>query len=142
MLGRQFQKEMLLTKRILKQVRTGKIEVKDGLENNIGKEFIKRRLPADSYKKGIITHPDQVGGYPTYKGKAYKDSDNDGIPDAWEKKYGLNPNDASDANKDANGDGYTNIEKYFNGIDPNSKVDWTKIENNTDTLAKLKSLLQ
>ncbi|TDD97803.1 polysaccharide lyase [Flavobacterium cellulosilyticum] len=128
--------------RIIKQVRTGKIDVKDGLENTIGKEFIKRRLPADSYKKGIITNPNQVGGYPEYKGKAYKDSDNDGISDAWEKKYGLNPNDASDANKDLNGDGYTNIEKYINGIDPTKKVDWTKMDNNTDTLAKSKGLLQ
>ncbi|MDW8849438.1 polysaccharide lyase [Flavobacterium sp. MMLR14_040] len=123
--------------RIIKQVRTGKIEAKDGLENAIGKEFIKRRLPADSYKKGIITNPNQVGGYPEYKGKAYKDSDNDGIADAWEKKFGLNPNDASDANKDTNGDGYTNIEKYFNNIDPKEKTDWTKFENNTDTLSKV-----
>ena len=140
--GATLPKRDAVDERIIKQVRTGKIEVKEGLENSIGAAFIKRRLPADSYKKGIITHPDQVGGYPTYKGKAYKDSDNDGIPDAWEKKFGLNPNDASDANKDANGDGYTNIEKYFNGIDPNSKTDWAKTENNTDTLAKLKALLQ
>ena len=120
-----------------------KIEVKDGLENSIGKQFVKRRLPEDSYKRGIITNPNQVGGYPEYKGKAYKDSDSDGISDAWEIKYGLNPKDASDANKDLNGDGYTNIEKYFNGIDPTQKIDWTKIENNTDTLAKLsKGLLQ
>lgn len=140
--GATLPKRDAVDERIIKQVRTGKIEAKDGLENAIGKEFIKRRLPADSYKKGIITNPNQVGGYPDYKGKAYKDSDNDGIPDAWEKKYGLNPNDASDANKDANGDGYTNLEKYFNGIDPKSKTDWTKSENNTDTLAKSKGLLQ
>ncbi|WP_308990994.1 thrombospondin type 3 repeat-containing protein [Mariniflexile litorale] len=125
--------------RIIKQVRTGKIEYKEGLENTIGSEFIKRRLPADSYKQGIITSPDQVGGYPDYKGKPYKDSDNDGMSDAWEKKYGLNPKDASDANKDLNGDGYTNIEKYINGIDPTKKVDWTKPDNNIDTLAKLQN---
>jgi hypothetical protein len=140
--GATLPKRDAVDERIIKQVRTGKIEVKDGLENSIGKEYIKRRLPADSYKKGIITHPDQVGGYPEYKGKSYKDSDNDGIPDVWEKKFGLNPKDASDANKDSNGDGYTNIEKYFNGIDPNSKRDWTKTENNIDTLAQLKGLLQ
>ncbi|MEP6805343.1 MAG: polysaccharide lyase [Flavobacterium sp.] len=138
--GATLPKRDAVDERVIKQVRTGKIEVKDGLENAIGKEFIKRRLPADSYKKGIITNPNQVGGYPEYKGKAYKDADNDGIPDAWEKKYGLNPNDASDANKDSNGDGYTNLEKYFNGIDPKGKIDWTKFENNTDTL--LKVLLQ
>ncbi|WP_418262446.1 polysaccharide lyase [Flavobacterium faecale] len=141
--GATLPKRDAVDERIIKQVRTGKIEFKDGLENTIGKEFIKRRLPADSYKKGIITSPEQVGGYPDYKGKAYKDSDNDGIPDAWEKKYGLNPKDATDANQDSNGDGYTNIEKYFNGIDPNQKVDWSKLENNTDTLAKLSNgLLQ
>jgi hypothetical protein len=140
--GATIPKRDAVDERVIKQVRTGKIEVKDGLENAIGKEFIKRRLPADSYKKGIITNPNQVGGYPEYKGKAYKDSDNDGIPDAWEKQYGLNPKDASDANKDLNGDGYTNIEKYFNGIDPTQKTDWSKAENNTDTLAKSKGLLQ
>ncbi len=141
--GATLPKRDAVDERIIKQVRTGNIESKDGLENTIGAAFIKRRLPADSYKKGIITSIDQVGGYPEYKGKAYKDSDNDGIPDNWEKKYGLNPNDASDANKDLNGDGYTNLEKYFNGIDPNQKIDWTKTENNTDTLAKLsKGLLQ
>lgn len=132
--GATFPKRDAVDERIIKQVRTGKIEAKDGLENAIGKEFIKRRLPADSYKKGIITSPEQVGGYPNYKGKAYKDSDKDGIPDAWEIKYGLNPKDASDATKDLNGDGYTNIEKYFNGIDPTKKVDWTNSDNNIDTL--------
>ena len=132
--GATLPKRDAVDKRVINYVRTGKIEYKDGLENTIGKEYIKRRLPADSYKKGIITSPDQVGGYPEYEGKAYKDSDNDGIPDAWEKKYGLNPKDASDANGDLNGDGYTNIEKYFNGIDPAQKVDWTKPENNQETL--------
>ena len=59
----------------------------------------------------------------------------------WEKKYGLNPNDPSDAIKDCNGDGYTNIEKYINGINPKKKVDWTNPKNNHDTLADRKSLL-
>ena len=129
--------------RVINQVRTGKINYPDGLDNTIGKEFVKRRLTDDSYKKGILTHPSQAGGYPEYSGKPYKDSDDDGIPNKWEKKYGLNPNDASDANQDLNGDGYTNLEKYFNGIDPDLKVDWTNLENNTDTLAKLENgLLQ
>jgi hypothetical protein len=135
--GATLPKRDTVDERIINYVKTGEIPYKDGLENTIGKEFIKRRLPADSYKKGIITHPDQVGGYPKYKGKAYKDSDGDGISDRWELTYGLNPKDPTDANKDLNGDGYTNIEKYINGINPLEKVDWTKTENNTDTLAKL-----
>jgi hypothetical protein len=66
------------------------------------------------------------------------DSDHDGMPDAWEKQYGLNPNDPSDGVKDMNGDGYTNVEKYLNGIDPTKKVDWRKPENNKNTLSPAK----
>ncbi|HOV71802.1 MAG TPA: polysaccharide lyase, partial [Dysgonamonadaceae bacterium] len=104
-------------------------------------QFKYRRLPADSYKNGIITDIRQVGGYPEYKGKPYKDSDMDGMPDAWEKAHGLNPNDSSDAVKDCTGDGYTNIEKYINGIDTNMKIDWTDPKNNFDTLSGKSSLM-
>lgn len=135
--GATLPKRDAVDERVIKMVRTGEINAPDGLETKIGTEFINRRLPADSYKKGIITRPEQVGGYPEYNGEPYTDSDSDGIPDAWEKKFGLNPNDASDAVGDINGDGYTNIEKYINGIDPTKKVDWTNLENNVDTLAKL-----
>ena len=98
--------------------------------------FKYRRLSKDSYMKGIITDPRQMGGYPEYKGKPYKDSDGDGMPDEWEKANGLNPNDPSDANKDCTGDGYTNIEKYINGISTKTKVDWRDLNNNHDTLAE------
>ena len=67
---------------------------------------------------GIITDVSQVGGYPEYNGQPYEDSDGDGMPNDWEKRYGLNPNEAADAASDLNGDGYTNIEDFINGIDP------------------------
>jgi len=102
--------------------------------------FKYRRLPVDSYKQGIITDPVQMGGYPEYKGKPYVDSDGDGMPDAWEKAHGLNPNDPSDANEDCTGDGYTNIEKYINGISTTVKTDWKDLRNNHDTLAGKKKL--
>ena len=57
----------------------------------------------------------QVGGYPEYKGTPYKDSDNDGMPDEWEVKNGLNPKDASDPGKVAK-DGYSNIENYLTSV--------------------------
>lgn len=139
--GANFPKRDAVDARIVRQVRTGKIEYVEGNYPVIGAKYVKRRLPADSYKMGIITTPDMVGGYPEYKGTPVKDSDNDGMPDAWEKKQGLNPNDASDAIKDCNGDGYTNIEKYINGIDSKKKVNWKDLKNNHDTLAGRTSLL-
>lgn len=140
--GATLPKRDAVDRRVIENVRTGKINAPDGLETEIGTEFINRRLPADSYKKGIITRPEQVGGYPEYNGKPYKDSDRDGMPNAWENKYGLDPKDPSDAIKDMNGSGYTNIEKYINGIDPTKEVDWTNLENNIDTLAELKNGLE
>ena len=97
--------------------------------------FRYRRMPADSYKVGIITDPRQMGGYPEYKGEPRQDTDGDGMPDAWEKANGLNPNDASDANGDCTGDGYTNIEKYINAIPTTVRIDWRNLNNNYDTLA-------
>ena len=59
------------------------------------------------------------------------DSDLDQMPDAWERKYGLNPTDASDAVLDHDGDGLTALEEYEAGtiplkildIDANGSVD-------------------
>ena len=105
--------------------------------------FRYRRLPNDSYKQGIITDPRQMGGYPDYKSwTPYVDTDSDGMPDEWERRYGLNPNDPTDANGDLNGDGYTNIEKYINGIDPRGRVDWRNLSNNYDTLAAKGQLIK
>ena len=122
--------------RIAKTVKTGIPEYVKGLDPNSFYQFKHRRLPNDSYKDGIITDIAQVGGYPEYKGTPYQDSDQDGMPDSWEEKNGLNPHDASDAKGDQNNDGYTNIEDYINGIDPNKKVDWTDLSNNIETLTK------
>jgi len=124
--------------RVTNMVRTGQISPLEGVSTANVPKFKYRRSAEDSYRIGIITDISQVGGYPEYKGKPRKDTDGDGIPDSWEKKYGLDPKDASDAVEDCNGDGYMNIEKYINGMDPTVKIDWTKPENNFDTLAKKK----
>jgi hypothetical protein len=46
------------------------------------------------------------------------DSDLDQMPDAWERKYGLNPTDASDALIDQDNDGLTALEEYEAGTIP------------------------
>jgi hypothetical protein len=107
--------------RVVEQVKTGKITYLEGVKLP-ETQFKHRRLPLDSYKQGIITDISQVGGYPDYKGTPYVDSDNDGMPDAWETKNGLNPRDPSDASLDKNKDGYTSIEDYLNSVVPVKQV--------------------
>jgi pectate lyase len=125
--------------RIIKGVRTGVIppqKIADGsveLAKLYGYAQRWTDVLAEGVEKGFITNPAEVGGYPDYKGTPYKDSDGDGLPDDWEKKHGLNPNDSADATTDLNGDGYTNIEDFINGLDPRAaKVDWADLKNNVD----------
>jgi pectate lyase len=67
----------------------------------------------------MINSQTEVGGWPALAAApAPADADNDGMPDAWESKHGLNPRDAADANVDSDQDGYTNIEEYLNATDP------------------------
>ncbi len=81
--------------RIIKQVRTGTATYGD---------------------HGIIDSPRDVGGWPPLESKpAPPDTDHDDLPDAWEVKYGLDPNNADDRNTLAD-DGYTMLEKYLNSI--------------------------
>ena len=74
-------------------------------------------------KKGTIIQNEQdvqqfsLGGVGTIQnGENPLDSDNDGMPDEFEDKYGLDKNDPSDAAKIAN-NGYTNIENYIFTLD-------------------------
>ena len=46
------------------------------------------------------------------------DADKDGMPDAWELKYALNPNDPSDAKTDPDGDTFSNLEEFEAKSDP------------------------
>ena len=72
---------------------------------------------------GIIDKVSDVNGYTESNfGKGSRpadfDTDNDGIPDAWEVANGLDPNDASDAltySLDSKGY-YTNLEVYANSL--------------------------
>lgn len=48
------------------------------------------------------------------------DSDGDGLPDEWERKYGLDPK-ANDAGEDKDGDGFTNAEEFAAKTNPSDK---------------------
>jgi len=94
------------------------------------------RTGKPTYGNGIIDAPSDVGGWPEYKStSAPTDSDHDGMPDIWEKKFGLKWNDQSDGAKDADDDGYTNVEEWLNGTDPTHFIDYQNPENNKNTLA-------
>ena len=63
----------------------------------------------------IIDDEDEVGGWPVLESTTPPaDTDHDGMPDGWELKQGLDPEDPCDGPKDADGDGYTNVEEYLN----------------------------
>ena len=96
-------------------VENGKKLLKLGYEESINKpNLFYKILTSNHGNNGIITTPADVGGWPELKSSAAPaDSDHDGMPNEWELRYGLNPDDSSDGNEDANGDGYTNLEHYL-----------------------------
>ena len=55
--------------------------------------------------------------------KPILDTDGDGLPDDWEKRFGLNPNDPADASADLDGDEFTNLEEYEAKTDPRDPKD-------------------
>lgn len=90
-----------------------------------------------TYKNGIIDIPSDVGGWPEYKSApAPIDSDHDGMPDSWEKKFGLKWSNPADGSKDADSDGYTNVEEWLNGTDPTQFVGYRNPKNNRNTLSE------
>lgn len=69
------------------------------------------------------------------------DEDGDGIPDSWERRYGLDANDPNTASQDPDNDGLTNLQEYQYGTDPtlddtdnDSYSDGDEINANTDPL--------
>jgi pectate lyase len=62
----------------------------------------------------VINIQSDVGGWPALPaGKAAKDTDGDGMPDAWEMAHGLDPKKADGAALAKDGLGWTNLELYL-----------------------------
>jgi hypothetical protein len=95
---------------------------RDALDNLIVSDVRdgKASFTGEGCDPGIINTQNDVqiegGPWPVLKSKpAPKDTDGDGIPDEWERRHGLNPNDANDGN-DTDAQGYTMLENYLNGL--------------------------
>lgn len=89
----------------------GSVKFRDSVDKRIVQNTKKGTT---DYKDGIIDSQENVGGWPKLKAKESKeDSDEDGIPNSWEKKHKLDPN-SDDANLYTLDKNYTNIEIYNN----------------------------
>jgi pectate lyase len=65
----------------------------------------------------VINSPTDVGGWPELKStEAPADVDHDGMPDEWERKHGLDPQDPKDGAVAKESGGYTNLEVYLNEL--------------------------
>ena len=96
---------------------------RDAIDTRIAKETREGSFTYTGSKggtEGLIDTQTDVGGWPSYSATpaqmaALKDSDGDGMPDAFETAMGLDPSSAADANArtlDVKGR-YTNIEMYL-----------------------------
>ena len=98
-------------------------KVISGAGASISRDAVDEQLIND-VKNGtgsLINTPSEAGGYPELSGTKAKDSDNDGIPNEWEDKNGLDKFDKSDSLK-ITPDGYTNLEVYSNALADGSYV--------------------
>ncbi|WP_238480311.1 pectate lyase [Mangrovibacterium lignilyticum] len=72
---------------------------------------------------GVINKVEEAGGWPQLKSlPALVDTDGDGMPDDWELKNGLDPNDAADGGMKAEKGGYTNLEVFLNQLAGEVKI--------------------
>lgn len=81
------------------------------------RDVVDRRVVEDVRSRSgdlLRTKPQDVGGWPVLKSAVPPaDDDEDGMPNTWERKVGLNAENPSDGQEDRNGDGWTNLEEYL-----------------------------
>lgn len=68
---------------------------------------------------GLPDSQEDVGGwedYPVVHRPENWDTDDDGMPDEWERRHDLDPGNPADRNFDPDGDGYTNLEDFLHEL--------------------------
>jgi pectate lyase len=72
-----------------------------------------------TFGDGIISSQLDVRGWPKLEATQPPiDTDADGMPDTWERRYSPGGDPALKSSRDLDGDGFTNIEEYLNQTDP------------------------
>ena len=93
---------------------------RDTLDQRILREVVERSGRVIDVQGGYPhgTPFDQtINAWPTLRSLPVPtDTDQDGMPDTWERKRGFDPKDPSDAALEASGSSYTNIEIYINSL--------------------------
>ena len=76
------------------------------------------------------------------------DTDEDGMPDAWERFFGLNPEDSADAEEDPDDDGLGNFDEFHNQTHPgeldtdgDGMADGWEVQNGFDPVSGLSGTL-
>ncbi|AWK06451.1 pectate lyase [Flavobacterium crocinum] len=98
----------------------------DKHDNRIIDETLKGTFTYKGSKSGLggmIDNEQDAGGWPNFVSEtrpADWDTDHDGLPNWWEKAFGLNENSASgdfsDANQDTDKDGFTQLDNYLDWL--------------------------
>ncbi|UPZ14925.1 pectate lyase family protein [Flavobacterium humidisoli] len=98
----------------------------DKHDNRIVDETLKGTFTYKGSKSGLggmIDSEQDAGGWPNFASETRPsdwDTDHDGLPNWWEKAFGLNENskagDFSDANQDNDKDGFTQLDNYLDWL--------------------------
>lgn len=106
----------IIDQRIVAETRNGTATYTGSISKNAKKLPGLIDLPADVMPQGVVSPWPELsdGGM---SADDLKDTDADGMPDAWETVHGLNPQNTRDSTEiSLSKEGYTNLEVYLNGL--------------------------
>ncbi|MGX5817884.1 pectate lyase family protein [Chitinophaga lutea] len=90
---------------------------RDAADERVVRDITSGAATCGKEHNGIIDSPADTGGWPVLRSTpAPPDADEDGMPDDWEKRHGLDPRNAADAAAYTLDKQYTNLEMYLNSL--------------------------